>query len=58
LPLTFGTLAEKVVYRLLAALRDHDVVDLVHDAVFAEGAHGEDDLIPVVFDKHNGLMVH
>src|SRR5215216_6279596 len=46
---------EEVVDSLFAALCDHDIVNLGDDAVFAEGAHGEDDLIPVVLDEHNGL---
>ncbi|HEY6582869.1 MAG TPA: hypothetical protein VIZ60_17295 [Rubrobacter sp.] len=49
---------EEVVDSLFAAFCDHDIINLGDDGVFAEGAHGKDDLIPVVLDEQNGLLTH
>jgi len=49
---------EEVVDSLFAAFCDHDIINLGDNGVFAEGAHGEDDLIPVVLNEQNGLPTH
>ena len=53
-----GSLAEQVVQRLLPVPGDHHVVHLGDDAVLAEGAHRERDLVPVVLDEQYGLLAH
>src|SRR5919107_1214955 len=58
IPSVVGALAEEVVEGLLARYCYHDLVHLGDDAVLAEGAHGEDDLILVVLHEQYGLLTH
>ena len=53
-----GGLAEEVVDSFFTVLCDNDLVHFSDDAVLAEGAHGEDDLITVVLDEQNGLLIY
>src|SRR5215207_2795040 len=57
-PPDVGARSEEVLQRLLTVADDDDPVHLLDDAVRAEGAHGEEDLVLVVLDEQDGSIAH